>query len=449
MTTQQQPPMTDLSRLPLPPGSTGLPLLGETLAFLRGPRPFAQERQRRHGNVFRTHLFGGPAVMMMGSDAARWVFAGENKYLYTRWAKGTRQVLPTQSITSLMGEAHQARRRLLAPHFTPTQLRGLMPGIQAIAARHLAEWASRPGVLTVRPAMSTLIFDAAVGFLLGDAPVDVARMNRLFKTWTQGLFTAVPLNAPFTTHGRSLAAKRELLSLLDGVVAGREKLASQPGDVLGSLLSVRDEQGQPLTREAVVDELLLQLMASHDNTMSTLANIVLLFSQHPEVLQRCRDEQRGASLDEPITLERLRDFPFLHQVIQEGLRFIPPVGGLMRVTTQDVEFGGYRIPKGWRVMLSLGATHHMTPWTEPGRFEPERMGPGRAEHQQQPHCFIPFGGGARSCLGQHFALAEMAIVLALLVRGYRWELVPGQDLSFTPIPFPHPRSGIQVHFSRL
>ncbi len=448
MMNEQPPATTDVSRLPLPPGSSGFPLMGETLALLRGPRQFAQERQRRYGNVFRTHLFGGPTVMVIGSDAARWVFAGENKYLNTRWGYGTRQVLPTHSMTSLTGEAHQARRRLLAPHFTTEQLRALVPRIQAIAARHLAEWASRPGVLTVRPAMSTLIFEVAVGLVLGDARVDVARMNRLFKAWTKGLFTLVPLDVPVTTHGRSMAAKRELLSLLEPVVAEREGQPSQHGDILGSLLSVRDEAGQPLPREAVLDEVLLQFLATHDNTMSTLANLVLLLAQHPEVLRRCEAEQGGAALDEPLTLERLRAFPYLHQVLLEGLRFIPPVGGLMRVMTRDAEFGGYRIPQGWRVLLAIGATHYQTPWTEPERFDPDRMGPERAEHKQRPHALMPFGGGARSCLGQHLALAEMSVVLSLLLRGYRWELVPGQDLSFIPIPFPHPRSGIQVRFSR-
>jgi cytochrome P450 len=352
-------------------------------------------------------------------------------------------------MTSLTGEAHQARRRLLAPHFTPAQLRGLLPRVQAIASRHLAEWAQRPGVLVVRPAMSTLIFEVAVGLVLGEARVDVARMSRLFKAWTRGLFTALPLDVPGTTHGRALAAKRELLAILDGVVAEREKLAEQPGDILGSLLSVRDEEGRPLPREAVVDEVLIQLLAGHDTTMHSLANMVMLLAQNPEVLQRCREEQRGAALDAPLTLEGMRELPYLYQVLHEALRLMPPAGGVRRVTTQDVEFGGYRIPKGWAVMLGINGTHRAPPWTEPLRFDPERMGPERAEHKQQPHCLIPFGGGARVCLGQHFALAEMAIVLSLLVRGYRWELVPGQDLSLVPMPFPHPRSGIEVRFSRL
>jgi cytochrome P450 len=448
MSTPPPPQTQDLSRLPLPPGSEGYPLLGETLSFLRAPREFVRERQARHGNVFRTYLFGSPTVYMVGSEGARWVFAGENKYLHVRWSAGTQAVLPSRSLMGLTGEAHQARRRLLVPHFTPTSVREAMPRIQAIALRHLARWAERPGPVTIHSVMGSLVFEVALSLILSDAQVDTERASHLFRTWTKGLFTLVPWDVPFTTHGRSLAAKRELLSMLDSLVAERTQRAEQPQDILGSLLAVRDEEGRPLSREVVLDETLLQLLAGHDTTMNSLVNMVYLLAQHPEVRERCREEQRGASLEEPLTLESLRALPYLHQFIQEALRLHPPAGGVSRVTTQDVEFGGYRIPQGWSVMLGISGTQRMEPWTEPERFDPDRMGPERAEQRRQPHNYIPFGGGARVCIGQHFAMAEIAIILSLLLRGYRFELVPGQDLEFTSIPFPHPRSGVVVQFSR-
>ncbi len=424
MTTMPQSGAGEPSRLPLPPGGSGHPLLGETLAFLRSPRAFVTERQRRYGNVFRTHLFGSPTVYMVGSDAAHWVFVGENKYLQIRWSYGTRRVLPAQAITMLTGEAHQARRRLLAPHFTHSEVRAALPRIQRLALRHLSQWAERPGVLKVLPAMSTLVFELALGVILSEARVDSERMSRLFKTWTSGLFTLVPVELPFTRHGRALAAKRELLSLLSPLVEERARGAEQLQDVLGSLLSVRDDEGRPLPHETVLDEILIQLLAGYDTTLHSLVNLMYLLALHPEVRERCIEEQRGASLEEALTLESLRELPYLHQVIHETLRLIPPAGGIRRVTTEEVAFGGYRIPKGWAVSLGITGTHWMEPWTEPGRFDPERMGAERAEHKQQPHCLIPFGGGARVCLGQHFALAEMGIILSLLLRGFRWELVP-------------------------
>lgn len=90
-------------------------------------------------------------------------------------------------------------------------------------------------------------------------------------------------------------------------------------------------------------ELQVQLFAGHDTTLTALT--WLLLAQHPEVLERCREEQR--KVETPLTLESLKAMPYLHQVLQESLRFIPPVGGVFREALQDVSFKGYRIPKGW------------------------------------------------------------------------------------------------------
>jgi cytochrome P450 len=195
--------------------------------------------------------------------------------------------------------------------------------------------------------------------------------------------------------------------------------------------------------------MLTQFLAGHDTTLHTLTNLVWLLASYPEVLQRCREEQRGAGVREPLSLEDLREMSYLHQVIHECMRYVPPVVGLSRVAIRDVAYGGYRIPRGWTVMLSIAGTHRASPWTDVERFDPDRMGPARAEHRQRPNALIPFGGGTRVCLGQHLALTEMAIILSLMLRGYRWELVPGQDLSLVPLPFPHPRDGVRVRFSRL
>lgn len=440
-------PSANISQLPLPPGSFGLPLVGEMLEFLRAPERFLQERRRRHGNIFRTHLLGAPTVFLLGPEAVRWIFAGENKYLRTRWSAGIRRLLGEQSLSMLTGEAHLERRRMLAPHYTPAAMRDFVPRMESLARRHLEQWAAQPGELEVTSAMRALVFEVIIALLLGDTEVDSARLSRLFQQWNKGMFTLLTLEVPFTTFGRAMEARRGLMAEIEAVVARRERLAEQPKDVLGALLSARDEQGQPLPREVLVHELHLQLFAGHDTTVTALSNLMMLLAQHPEVLERCRQEQQGLAPWGPLSLEGFKSMPYLHQVLQEVMRLIPPVGGAFRMTTQEVAYGGYRIPQGWTVALSIGGAHRGPPWTEPQRFDPDRMGPERGEHKQ-PGALIPFGGGARVCLGQHLALAEMAVVVALLLRGYDWELVPGQDLTLATLPLPLPRHGLRVRFSR-
>ncbi|HEY1011357.1 MAG TPA: cytochrome P450 [Herpetosiphonaceae bacterium] len=448
MATPQTTPET--AALPLPPGKSGLPLLGETLDFVRSPARFIERRQGRHGNVFRTHLLGAPTVYLLGAEANRWIFAGEEHYLRNRWSAGVRQLLGAQCVAMLNGQEHRERRKLLAPHFGYPAMRAFVPEIEAIARRHLADWAAAPQPLTVFPAMRALAFEIAVTLIMGREQLDLPAMSRLFRAWTAGLFAPLTLKLPWTTFGKALKARDELLAIIGGVVARRQALAEQPADILGSLISCRDDAGQPLPRQTIVDEIQLQLFAGHDTTVAATSNLLLLLANHPEALARARAEQAGCPMgDEPLALEQIKAMPYLAQVISEGLRLIPPIGGAFRVTTEEVSYGGYRIPAGWTIGISPRAAHREPGWTDPDRFDPDRFGPERAEHKHAPCAFIPFGGGPRVCLGQHFAMVEMSVILALLLRGYRWELEPGQDLAYSFIPFPRPKSGIQVRFAPL
>ncbi|WP_434391243.1 cytochrome P450 [Melittangium boletus] len=432
--------------LPLPPGSPGLPWMGETLEFLRSSRHFIERRQACHGDVFRSHILGSPAAFLVGPEALQWIFAGEGKYLQNRWSPAVRRLLGANSLALLEGDAHLERRRLLAPHFSYAAMRGFVPVIESLAARHLTRWAERPGDFTLWPAMRELAFEIALTLLFGERAVDVPYFMRHFQRWTAGLFVPVPIDLPWTKFGRALASKRAMLDALHRLVSERQALAEQPPDLLGSLLSPREGEA-PLSREAIIDELQLLLFAGHDTTVTALSNLMLLLARHPEALEKGRAAVAG--LSGPLTLDALRATPYLMQLLHEGMRAIPPIGGAFRVTTRDVAFKGYRIPKGWTVPVSIRSAHLTgAAWPEPDRFDPERFGAERTE-PRRPGTFVPFGGGPRICLGQHFAMVEMSVVLALLLQHYTWELVPGQDLEYVQIPFPQPRSGIQLRMRRL
>jgi retinoid hydroxylase len=136
---------------------------------------------------------------------------------------------------------------------------------------------------------------------------------------------------------------------------------------------------------------------------------------------------------------------YLEAVITESMRVIPPIGGSFRVMIEDAEFGGFRIPRGWRVAIGPRSVHFDPElYPEPERFDPQRWLKG----ERPPFTYIPFGGGPRTCLGMHFALLQMHIVLALLLREFVWELAADQDLSFTELPLPLPRSGLIVNLER-
>ena len=154
--------------------------------------------------------------------------------------------------------------------------------------------------------------------------------------------------------------------------------------------------------------------------------------------------------EEPLTLEHLKQMPYLEQVLKEVLRVFPPVGGGFREAIKSCEFNGYSIRQGWIALYQIGRTHQDSSiYTQPESFNPQRFASEQAEDKSKPFSHIPFGGGVRECLGKEFAKLEMKLFAALLVREYDWDLVSGQNLDIVMVPTPHPRDGLQVKFRRL
>jgi cytochrome P450 len=119
-------------------------------------------------------------------------------------------------------------------------------------------------------------------------------------------------------------------------------------------------------------------------------------------------------------------------VIQESMRLYPPIWAVTREAVKDDEIGGYHIPAKSMIALSPYLMHrHPDHWESPEAFDPERF----AEGAEAPNRYVyfPFGGGQRVCIGNHFAMMEAQVILAMIVRRFRFSLVPGQNV--VPEPF--------------
>jgi retinoid hydroxylase len=431
--------------LPTPPGARGLPLIGETLDFLRSPNSFANARRDEYGPIFVAHLFGKPTVFMYGAEANRWIYAGEGKVLENEWLPAIRKLLGANSLSLISGEEHKQRRKLLAPYFKRTSMGDCVPGMLNVAQKHLRRWRTDAelGPVTIIPRLRSLAFEIAAVYVLGevgDLGVGLDEFSREFNTWTAGMFAPVPVAIPGSKFARAMAARQRMFTLLDDLVMRRDASSRRGPDVLSALLEVRDDNDEVLPRDTIVDELQLLLFAGHDTTVTATANAIYHLALHPEVAAKARAEQDSLE-DRRLTLDRIRSMTYLEAVITESMRVIPPIGGSFRVMIEDAEFGGFRIPKGWRVAIGPRSVHFDPElYPEPERFDPERWLQG----ERPPFTYIPFGGGPRTCLGMHFAMLQMQIVLALLLREFAWELAADQDLSFTELPLPLPRSGLIV-----
>lgn len=277
-----------------PPGSFGLPWIGETLSFLRDPN-FIEKRQQRYADLFKTHIFGRPTIIFIGTQANWFLFAKENQYFAATWPYSTRVLLGPASLAMQSGDIHRSRRKILAQA-------GYIPEMKAITRRYLQKWENR-GTLTWYPELRKYTFDIACKLLVGIDGATETKLGNWFEEWCNGLFT-IPLRVPGTKFSRALKCRQKLLDRIEAIIEDRAgQKQSHPEDALGLLLQARDEDGTPLKVSEIKEQILNLLFAGHETLTSSLTSLCLKLAQYPNVKEKAKIEQ------DKLALERMRDSP--------------------------------------------------------------------------------------------------------------------------------------------
>ncbi len=437
--------MTNLeqkSSLPLPPGEKGLPIIGETLNFFLD-RDFSKKKKAKYGNFYRTNIFTNNTVIMIGAEANEFLFLNENKYVVSTWPKTTRVLLGEMSLAVRDGNFHTTRRKLLAQAFQPRALDGYIPTMETITNRYLDKWLKTEN-LTWYPQLRDYTFDVACSLLVSVDHASATPLAQYFETWCKGLFS-LPINLPWTAFGKALKSRQELLAEIEKIIVNRQQQKQDNLDALDILINAEDEEGNSLTLAELKDQILLLLFAGHETLTSAIASFCLLMAQHPDVLEKVREEQKQLNITENLTRENLKQMTYLDQVLKEVLRLIPPVGGGFRKAIKGFEYNGYYVPQDWTIQYQILQTHQQTDvFPEADKFDPDRFSPENMANKQKIFGYVPFGGGLRECIGKEFARLEMKIFSSLLVQKCQWKLLPNQDTSMVTIPTPHPRDGLKV-----
>ncbi|KAK1677731.1 hypothetical protein QYE76_038579 [Lolium multiflorum] len=425
----------------LPPGSLGLPVIGQTLGVLRAARAnsgnrWIQDRVDIHGPVWKASVLCTPTVFLTGPAANKFVFF--SSALRARTPRSFRRIFGDKSIVDMHGEDHRRIRGALMEFLKPDMLKLYVGRVDGQVRRHLREnWRGRTTV-RVLPLMKRLTFDVVSELLLGletgavrDALVED------FRRMVEGVF-AVPVNFPFTTFHRSLVASRRARLLLEGITRDKKAMlglgkASPSSDLITRLLSLTDGHGeQLLTDEEIVDNGMFALVAGHDTTSMLMASMVRHLASDPATLAAMVQEHEEIASNkgegEALTWEDLLKMKLTWRVAQETLRIDPPFFGNVRTSLEDIEFDGYRIPKGWQVFWTAKVTH-MDPriFHEPAQFDPSRF---ESQSPVTPPCsFVAFGGGPRICPAIEFTKMETLVTMHYLVRHFRWMLCCNPVLS--------------------
>ena len=247
---------------------------------------------------------------------------------------------------------------------------------------------------------------------------------------------ARPINPPrwMPTKGQRAAHRaNDMLQRLAAEILDAVRVdADREAPLVRALIEAVDpETGLPLTDEEICHELVLFMLAGHDTTSTTLTYALWSMGHDRAIQDRVRAEVAALG-DRALTPDDVPALGYTVRVLHEALRLCPPGAGTMRSPTRDIVVDGYRVEAKTIALVDFYALHRdPTLWTEPLRFDPDRFLPERSKGRSRWQ-YLPFGGGPRSCIGDHFAMLEATLALATIVRGVEIESLDVQFPLETP-----------------
>ncbi|KAL9226722.1 hypothetical protein vseg_002500 [Gypsophila vaccaria] len=425
----------------LPPGSYGLPLLGETLQLIsayrtENPEPFIDERVGRYGRVFRSHVFGEATIFSADPEVNRYVMQNEGKLFECSYPGSISNLLGKHSLLLMKGSLHKRMHSFMTAFANSAVIRGvLFVDIDRLVRFFLHGWSHR--VLLMEEAKK-ITFALTMKQLTSLDPCEwTESLRKEYLLVIEGFFT-IPLPFFSTTYTRAIKARTKVAEALGLLVRERRKESEggeRKNDILGALLDEEVEGGR-LSDEVIVDFLVSLLVAGYETTSTVMTLAVKFLTETPLALAQLKAEQDSIRAqkgdNEALVWSDYKSMPFTQCVISETLRVANVIGGIFRRTTSDVHIRGYTIPKGWKVFASFRAVHMDDQYFKDARsFNPWRW-QSDAGSTCPPGVFSPFGGGPRLCPGYEIARVSVSVFLHHLVTKYSWEPAEEDKLVFFP-----------------
>jgi len=415
-------------------------LYGHAAAFMRAPHRFAAELSARGGGIAPFRIFHRRCVAISDAACAHHVLVVERDRYQRSFHMRNLGIVSGPGLLSTDGDFWWKRRRQIQPSFKLDAMKRLAPAVCGVVGRLFAEWESRANMeLSVVHEMRWLSM-SAMGQMLISADIsaqDVAsigralhRSLRLVRRRNTSLLAA-PLWLP-TAANRSLAACRKVIDEFTIRHVNERLRRPNPNlpDILNALIEAKDpESGERLSRQAIIDETKTLFLAGYETTSNALCWALYLIARHPETAARWQRELDFVLGGRQPCWDDLAKLAYTAQIIHETLRLYPPVYNIARECVADDQVGGLRIAKGALVVISIWGMHRSSIWGEdPESFRPERFEAGRAWPR---NAFLPFASGKHVCIGNHFAVTEMMVALAMLGQRYRFDLADPEPVEET------------------
>jgi cytochrome P450 len=394
--------------------------------------------------VLEGRNFLGGFVMVNDPELIRRVFV-DNAANYRKDALQLEKLEPAvgRGLLTTEGDDWRLQRRTVAPLFSPPAIAAYLAAMAASVEQMLARWERHDGgALDIAREMTALTYDIISRTVFShelETPADVmgAAITKYFEAFGRiDLWDVLPLPRwlprPAAIRARPAQGvfRDEVRRLLDRRRARIAAGASVPDDLVTRLINARDpETGAPLADHLIHDNLVTFIGAGHETTANALAWTLFLLAMFPAEEARLVEEVVRVTRAVPPGERELAQLGVARMVVEETLRLYPPAPFTSREARGADRLGEIAIAAGTRVIIAPWVVHrHRKLWVEPDLFAPERFSAERRGAIPR-FAYLPFGAGPRICVGMTFAMQEILLVLAMILRRFRLTLAQGARIE--------------------
>lgn len=401
---------TSTAAVKLPPGPP-VPRAVQGVVALANRRVALERLRRRYGSAFSVNvpIFGRLVVLSDPGEIRELFMAGTD--IADTIDSSLGRVMGPNSLFALTGDRYRAHRKLLTPPFHGRQLTAYEAIVEQEARGEFASWPHDRTFATM-PSMTRITLNVMLRAVVGADGKELERLREMLPPAIRLGSNLVLIPMPqwdwgrWSPWGRFRRYRREYDAIVDVLIdkAHADPDLDKRDDVLALMIQSRYDDGSPMTRAEIADELITFLAAGHETTATTLAWIVERIQRHPALLDRLVADVDAGS-DE-----------LLNATILEVMRTRPAIDSTFReVKSPTMQIGPWTLPKDQTIIASIGLMNSdEAVFTDAGRFDPDRF----LTDPPDPVAFIPYGGGIRRCIGAAFANMEMRIVIRTLLRNY-------------------------------
>jgi len=410
--------------------------------LVRAPHRFFLRLAEEYGDIVQYRAAPEAAYLLNHPDFVQHVLVqnGRNYTKDTHLNKYMLQAVTGQGLLTSENPLWRQQRRLMQPAFHRHNLTNFTTLMVERTNQMLARWerfAEEGRPFDIAKEMMGLTLDIVTSALFS---YDI-------HNHTQAIGDAV--NTLIDNPKPQRRIFKETLAVLDEIVYGiiaqrQQENGTQYNDLLDMLLQARYDDGSSMSNQQVRDEVMSLMVAGHETTANTLSWLWYLLLQHADILA-----QAYAEVDEVLDGRALNEtdlphLPTIEKIIKEAMRLFPSAWSISRRAVDDDVIGGYAIPAGAIVALSPYVLHrHPAFWQNPEQFDPQRFTPEQ-ESTRHRFAYMPFGAGARKCIGDQFALMESSVIVPMVLQRHHLQLVPDHHVEEHALVTLRPRHGILV-----